>query len=53
LLNLLPQETGEVFRQIFLARFTLEAHLTKLAEALVTVEQPEPFAVAAIASVAR
>jgi len=27
---------------LFLARFTLDAHLTKLAEALSTVEQPNP-----------
>jgi glycosyltransferase involved in cell wall biosynthesis len=41
LLNLMTQETGEGFRQMFLARFTLEAHLTKLAEAIASVEQPE------------
>jgi glycosyltransferase involved in cell wall biosynthesis len=40
LLNLMTHETGERFRQIFLARFTLDAHLVKLAEALTAVEQP-------------
>jgi len=39
LLNVMTQETGEGFRQLFLARFTMEAHLTKLAEALVTIEE--------------
>ena len=38
LLNVMTQETGEGFRQMFLARYTLEAHLTKLAEAMHTVE---------------
>lgn len=42
LLKLVAHETGESFRQMFLARFTLEAHLTKLAEAIITVEQTEP-----------
>jgi glycosyltransferase involved in cell wall biosynthesis len=42
LLNVMTQETGEGFRQMFLARFTLEAHLTKLAEAINTVENPAP-----------
>lgn len=40
LLNLMSEETGEGFREMFLTRFTLEAHLTKLAEAIATVEQP-------------
>jgi len=31
MINLMTQETGEGLRQMFLARFTLEAHLTKLA----------------------
>lgn len=42
LLNVMTQETGEGFRQMYLARFTLEAHLTKLAEAIRCVEQPDP-----------
>jgi glycosyltransferase involved in cell wall biosynthesis len=42
MLNLVTQETGERFRQMFLARFTLDAHLARLAEAIVTVERPEP-----------
>jgi glycosyltransferase involved in cell wall biosynthesis len=42
MLNLITQETGERFRHMFLARFTLEAHLARLAEALATVEQAEP-----------
>lgn len=40
LLNVMTQETGEGFRQMFLARFTLEAHLTKLAEAIIATENP-------------
>ena len=40
LLKLMTQETGEGLRQMFLARFTLEAHLTKLAEAITAVAQP-------------
>ena len=40
LLNLMTRETGEGFRRMFLTRFTLEGHLTKLAEAIATVEQP-------------
>jgi len=53
LLKLVTQETGETFRQMFLARFTLEAHLTKLAEAIITVEStasPHPAARASAAS---
>lgn len=42
LLNVMSLETGESFRQRFLARFTLEAHLAKLAEAIHCVEQPDP-----------
>jgi glycosyltransferase involved in cell wall biosynthesis len=38
ILNVMTQETGEGFRQMFLARYTLEAHLAKLAEAMHTVE---------------
>ncbi len=41
MINLMTQETGEGLRQMFLARFTLEAHLTKLAEALSAIEQPD------------
>lgn len=41
LLHLMTQETGESLRQMFLARFTLQAHLTKLAEAISTVEQTD------------
>jgi len=41
LLNLMAHETGEGLRQMFLARFTLEAHLTKLAEAIAAVGQAE------------
>lgn len=40
ILNVMTQETGEGFRQMFLARFTLEAHLTKLAEAITATETP-------------
>lgn len=53
LLNLMTQETGEGFRQMFLARFTLEAHLTKLAEAIATVGQPETPLVPASAPASR
>lgn len=41
MLNLMSNETGEDLRRMFLARFTMEAHLVKLAEALLTVEQPD------------
>lgn len=40
ILNVMTQETGEGFRQLFLARFTLEAHLSKLAEAITATESP-------------
>ncbi len=40
MLELLTQESGENFRQLFLSRYTLEAHLNKLAEAIRSVEQP-------------
>jgi glycosyltransferase involved in cell wall biosynthesis len=53
MINLMTKETGEGLRQMFLARFTLEAHLTKLAEALVSVEQTEPVRVAASSPMAR
>lgn len=42
ILNVMTQETGEEFRQMFLARYTLEAHLAKLAEAIRSVEQDNP-----------
>lgn len=42
MLNLMSQETGEGFRQMFLARFTLEAHLAKLAEAIVSTDEADP-----------
>jgi len=41
LLNVMTQKTGVSFRELFLAKFTLEAHLTKLAEAIRSVELPE------------
>jgi glycosyltransferase involved in cell wall biosynthesis len=41
LLNVMTQETGESFREMFLARFTIEAHLTKLAAALASVDECE------------
>ena len=42
LLALMTVETGEGFRDIFLRRFTLERHLTGLAEAFKQVEAPRP-----------
>lgn len=45
--TLMSREAGEGFREMFLARFTLEAHLTKLAEAIATVEQAIPTIAAA------
>ena len=39
LLALLPSETGEGFRDIFLQNFTLERHLSGLAEAFLHLEQ--------------
>lgn len=42
LLQVMTTETGETFRERFLARYTLEAHLVKLAEAIRSVEQPDP-----------
>lgn len=53
MINLMTKETGEGLRQMFLARFTLEAHLTKLAEALVSVEQTDPLTFAASARTTR
>jgi glycosyltransferase involved in cell wall biosynthesis len=42
MLNLIGNETGEDLRRMFLARYTIEAHLTKLAEAIASAETPEP-----------
>lgn len=53
MIQLMTQETGEALRQMFLARFTLEAHLARLAEALVTIEQPAAAPVSAPAPAAR
>ncbi|MGC3959187.1 MAG: glycosyltransferase family 4 protein [Verrucomicrobiota bacterium] len=50
LLNVMTQETGEGFRQMFLARYTLEAHLTKLAEAITAIEKPAPASHASLAT---
>jgi glycosyltransferase involved in cell wall biosynthesis len=41
MLNVMTQETGESFRELFLARFTIEAHLTHLAAALNSVERAD------------
>jgi glycosyltransferase involved in cell wall biosynthesis len=49
MLNLIPQETGEDFRAMFLVRFTLDAHISKLGEALLSVENPEPKLATALA----
>ncbi len=45
-------ETGESFRERFLAHYTLEAHLGKLAEAIRSVEQPDSAAQSTPATVA-
>jgi glycosyltransferase involved in cell wall biosynthesis len=42
LLALMTQENGEYLREHFLSRFTIERHLTNLAEALRSVETAEP-----------
>jgi glycosyltransferase involved in cell wall biosynthesis len=42
LLALMTIETGEGFRDIFLRGFTLERHLSCLAEAFAQVEAPRP-----------
>jgi len=42
LLELMTRETGEGLRQIFLNQFTIERHLSALAEAIASVEQPSP-----------
>jgi glycosyltransferase involved in cell wall biosynthesis len=38
--TLMKENSGEEFREMFLARFTLEAHLTKLAQAIASLDQP-------------
>lgn len=42
LLGLMVQESGERLRRIFLEHFTLERHLTSLAEAISSVEEHRP-----------
>lgn len=42
LLDLMARETGEGLRPHFLKRFTLECHLSALARAIHSVEQPAP-----------
>ena len=49
LLALMMVTTGEGFRDIFLDSFTLERHLSRLAEAFMQVEQPDPRPVPAAA----
>jgi glycosyltransferase involved in cell wall biosynthesis len=44
LLQLMTCETGERLREVFETRFTLDKHLTALADALKSVEAPEPAA---------
>jgi glycosyltransferase involved in cell wall biosynthesis len=41
LLNVITQKTGQSLRELFRAKFTLEAHLTRLADAIRSVEEPE------------
>jgi glycosyltransferase involved in cell wall biosynthesis len=53
MLQLMTHETGERFRQLFLAKFTLEAHLARVAAALATVEQPNASTVDSPAPAAR
>jgi glycosyltransferase involved in cell wall biosynthesis len=50
LLALLSGESGEGFRDIFLRDFTLERHLSGLAEAFAQLESAPPSAVAATAA---
>jgi glycosyltransferase involved in cell wall biosynthesis len=52
MLDLMTIETGEGFRDIFLRNFTLERHLSALAEAFKQVEpaQPTPIPSAAVGS---
>jgi glycosyltransferase involved in cell wall biosynthesis len=47
LLLLMTRESGEGLRQIFLSRFTIEKHLTALAKAITSIEQPVPAAATA------
>ena len=42
LLGLMTQESGKSLRRIFLEHFTLERHLTSLAEAISSVQEPRP-----------
>lgn len=49
LLTLATEETGETLRRLFLQTFTIERHLSALAEAIVSVEQPGPAAAPALA----
>jgi hypothetical protein len=42
LIQLAAQETGETFREMFLANFTLERHLASLARALASIETVRP-----------
>ncbi|NOS70792.1 MAG: glycosyltransferase [Verrucomicrobia bacterium] len=41
MLEIMTHGNGETFRQMFLGRYTLEAHLAKLAEAITSVDQPD------------
>lgn len=50
MLALVTVETGEGFRDIFLRSYTLERHLSNLAEALTQIEPPPATAVAAAAA---
>ena len=43
LLKLMAQESGENLRRIFLENFTLDRHLKSLAEAISSVQDPQPF----------
>jgi len=49
LLALMTVETGEEFRDIFLRNFTLERHLTSVADAITQVEVPQPATASAAA----
>jgi len=50
LLALMTVETGEGFRDMFLRSFTLERHLSGLAEAFAQVERLQPAALPAAAA---